>query len=109
MEKSFIAHPWIQRSVVGLEAYSAHDWRAATRYSALQLLGEIGACGYGLLHRRGEMKQRRRIQVRKSHDSVAKNIYGLLQVCSNSIANAIELLQSCTEPLILYPKQNEAK
>ena len=28
-EKSFIAHPWIQRSVVGLEGYSAHDWRAA--------------------------------------------------------------------------------
>ena len=29
-EKSFIAHPWIQLSVVGLEEYSAHDWRAAT-------------------------------------------------------------------------------
>ena len=44
MEKSFIAHPWIQRSVVGLEEYSAHDWRAAN--SALQLLGESGACGH---------------------------------------------------------------
>ena len=29
-EKSFIAHPWIQGSVVGLEEYTAHDWRAAT-------------------------------------------------------------------------------
>ena len=29
-EKSFIAHPWIQLSVVGLEEYSAHDWRATT-------------------------------------------------------------------------------
>ena len=28
MEKSFVAHAWIQRSVVGLEEYSAHDWRA---------------------------------------------------------------------------------
>ena len=34
MEKSFIAHPWIQRSVVGLEEYSAHDWRAATSGTA---------------------------------------------------------------------------
>ena len=33
-EKSFIAHPWIQRSVVGLEGYSAHDWRAATSGTA---------------------------------------------------------------------------
>ena len=30
MEKSFIAHPWCLQSVVGLEEYSAHDWRAAT-------------------------------------------------------------------------------
>ena len=29
-ETSFIAHPWIKLSVVGLEVYSAHDWRAAT-------------------------------------------------------------------------------
>ena len=34
MEKYFIAHPWIQRSVVGLEEYSAHDWRAATSGTA---------------------------------------------------------------------------
>ena len=34
MEKSFIAHPWIKRSVVGLEEYSAHDWRAATSGTA---------------------------------------------------------------------------
>ena len=29
-EKSFIAHPWCLLSVVGLEEYSSHDWRAAT-------------------------------------------------------------------------------
>ena len=29
-KKSFIAHPWCLLSVVGLEKYSAHDWRAAT-------------------------------------------------------------------------------
>ena len=34
VEKSCIAHPWIQRSVVGLEEYSAHDWRAATSGTA---------------------------------------------------------------------------
>ena len=28
-------------------------------------------------------------------------INGLVQDCSNSIANALELLQSCTKPLIL--------
>ena len=28
-EKSFIAHPWCLLSVVGLEEYSAYDWRAA--------------------------------------------------------------------------------
>ena len=28
------------------------------------------------------------------------NIDGLLQDCSNSIAKAMELLQSCTKPLI---------
>ena len=27
---------------------------------------------------------------------------GLVQDCSNSIANALELLQSCTKPLICY-------
>ena len=46
MEKSFIAHPWIQRSVVGLEEYSAHDWRAATsgtaRSSYLARVGPVG-------------------------------------------------------------------
>ena len=31
------------------------------------------------------------------------NIDGLVQDCSNSIANALELLQSCTKPLT-YPK-----
>ena len=29
-EKSFIAHPWCLQSVVDLEEYPAHDWRAAT-------------------------------------------------------------------------------
>ena len=47
MEKSFIAHPWIQRSVVGLEEYSAHDWRAATsgtaRSSYLARVGPVEA------------------------------------------------------------------
>ena len=28
-------------------------------------------------------------------------IKGLVQNCSNSIANALELLQSCTKPLIV--------
>ena len=28
------------------------------------------------------------------------HIDGLVQDCSNSIANALELLQACTEPLI---------
>ena len=31
-------------------------------------------------------------------------INGLVQDCSNSIANAMELLQSCTKPLIMSPK-----
>ena len=47
MEKSFIAHPWIQRSVVGLEEYSAIDWRAATsgtaRSSYLARVGPVGS------------------------------------------------------------------
>ena len=30
------------------------------------------------------------------------NIDGLMHDCSNSIANALELLQSCTKPLILH-------
>ena len=29
---------------------------------------------------------------------------GLVQGCSSSIANALELLQSCTKPLIFYPQ-----
>ena len=31
------------------------------------------------------------------------HIEGLVQDCSNFIANALELLQSCTKPLIWYP------
>ena len=34
------------------------------------------------------------------HDFFLDNINGLVQDCSNSIANALELLQSCTKPLI---------
>ena len=33
-EKSFIAHPWCLLCVVGLEVYSAHDWRATTSDTA---------------------------------------------------------------------------
>ena len=32
--------------------------------------------------------------------NIYRHIDGLLQDCSNSIANALELLQSCTKPLI---------
>ena len=31
-------------------------------------------------------------------DNIAAYIDGLVQDCSNSIANALELLQSCTKP-----------
>ena len=34
------------------------------------------------------------------HSSTQLYIDGLVQDCSNSIANALELLQSCTNPLI---------
>ena len=45
-EKSFIAHPWIQLSVVGLEEYSAHDWRAATSVQRAPVTWrEWGLCG----------------------------------------------------------------
>ena len=30
--------------------------------------------------------------------TVSSHIHGLAQDCSNSIANALELLQSCTKP-----------
>ena len=33
---------------------------------------------------------------------LSMNIHGLVQDCSNSIANALELLQSCTKPSIYY-------
>ena len=36
------------------------------------------------------------------------DIEGLAQDCSNSIANALELLQSCTKPLI-YNHENWAE
>ena len=49
MEKSFIAHPWIQRSVVGLEEYSAHDWRAATSGTARpSYLARVGPVAHTL-------------------------------------------------------------
>ena len=34
--------------------------------------------------------------------SAQYDIDGLVQGCSNSIANALELLQSCTKPLTWY-------
>ena len=40
------------------------------------------------------------------------DIDGLVQDCSNSIANALELLQSCTKPLICFlciPPATDAK
>ena len=44
-KKSFIAHPWRLLCVVGLEEYSAHDWRAATsgtvRSSFLARVGPV--------------------------------------------------------------------
>ena len=36
------------------------------------------------------------------------HIGGLVQDCSNSIANALELLQPCTEPLIYNAHHNNA-
>ena len=36
----------------------------------------------------------------KDRDISQKHFNGLVQDCSNSIANALELLQSCTEPSI---------
>ena len=35
------------------------------------------------------------------------DINGLVQDCSNSIANALELLQSCTKPSIQYIENND--
>ena len=52
-EKSFIAHPWHLLCVVGLEEYSAHDWRAATsgtaRSSYLARVGPVPRTIYGTL------------------------------------------------------------
>ena len=54
MEKSFIAHPWIQRSVVGLEEYSAHDWRAATSGTARpSYLARVGPVNQTMTRHRG--------------------------------------------------------
>ena len=36
------------------------------------------------------------------HPEINEDIDGLVQDCSNSIANALELLQSYTEPSICY-------
>ena len=35
-----------------------------------------------------------------ANEGIPKYINGLVQDCSNSIANTLELLQSCTKPLI---------
>ena len=40
-----------------------------------------------------------------SKQPILEHIDGLVQDCSNSIANALELLQSCTEPLIYNIKE----
>ena len=37
-------------------------------------------------------------------ENAYENIDGLIQDCSNSIANALELLQSCTKPSISSAK-----
>ena len=42
-EKSFIAQPWPLLSVVGLKLMTGEP---LPRYSALQLLGDSGACGF---------------------------------------------------------------
>ena len=39
------------------------------------------------------------------YNKIQHDIDGLVQDCSNSIANALELLQSCTKPSIWYCKQ----
>ena len=39
------------------------------------------------------------MQYRSVHDNDKGQIYGLVQDCSNSSANALELLQSRTKPL----------
>ena len=38
--------------------------------------------------------------VQDCRNSIADNLNGLVQDCSNSIANALELLPSCTKPLV---------
>ena len=48
-EKSFIAHPWIQLSVVGLEEYSAYDWRAATSVQRAPVTWREWGLWFGLL------------------------------------------------------------
>ena len=48
-KKSFIAHPWCLLSVVGLEKYSAHDWRAATSVQRAPVTWrEWGLCSQSL-------------------------------------------------------------
>ena len=40
------------------------------------------------------------VDVSLSHTAIFHYIDGLVQDCSNSIANTLELLQSCTKPSI---------
>ena len=50
-EKSFIAHPWRLLCVVGLEEYSARDWRAATSGTARSsYLARVGPVAWRTLH-----------------------------------------------------------
>ena len=37
------------------------------------------------------------------YQAILYNINGLVQDCSNSIANTLELLQFCTKPLFMVP------
>ena len=54
-EKSFIAHPWRPLCVVGLEEYSAHDWRAATGTTRSSYLAWVGPVGPTAISWQGEI------------------------------------------------------
>ena len=75
-EKSFIAHPWIQGSVVGLEEYTAHDWRAATsgttRSSYLVWVGPVEITSESHVHMVHFVK--RSPGEKKTRPSIAQNI-----------------------------------
>ena len=77
-----------------------HDHRNCPRYNSQKTFLQItykkyGYITQGLTHLTGLRWQR----FDRNHD----HIDGSVQDCSNSIANAMELLQSCTNPSICYP------